>query len=175
MDRDEALRLLKGGEDGVREWNQRREQGEDIPDLSVADLRGADLRGADLSSAHLTKAVLSAAHLRGADLRGADLRGAKLRGADLDSAVCGLTDFVDVDLSEVKGLESIQHHLPSTVGVDTLVRSHGRIPKAFLRGCGVPATLIDDLLSLFRGMEPKDLKTTSTGEEAGREGPPERP
>jgi hypothetical protein len=41
VDRDEALRLLRGGEDGVREWNQRRRQGEEIPDLLRADLRGA--------------------------------------------------------------------------------------------------------------------------------------
>jgi hypothetical protein len=37
----------------------------------------------------------------------------------------------------VKGLESIRHEGPSTVGVDTLVRSRGRIPEAFLRGCGL--------------------------------------
>ena len=31
---------------------------------------------------------------------------------------------------------------PSTVGIDTLFRSGGKIPEAFLRGCGVPETLI---------------------------------
>ena len=31
MDSDEALRLLKGGPDGVAEWNRRREAGEKIP------------------------------------------------------------------------------------------------------------------------------------------------
>ena len=46
--------------------------------------------------------------------------------------------FADVDLSEVKGLESVGHQGPSTIGVDTLVRSEGEIPEAFLRGCGVP-------------------------------------
>ena len=44
---------------------------------------------------------------------------------------------MDVDLSEAKGLESIKHLGPSTVGVDTLVRSRGRIPEAFLRRCGL--------------------------------------
>jgi hypothetical protein len=186
MDRDEAIRLLKGGPDGVREWNERRERGEEIPhlfgadlrgavlseadlrkahlngaDLSGADLSGADLRKAhlleaDLSEAHLSGAYLSGAYLSGAYLGGADLRkahlngadlsradlggavlsGADLGGADLDSAVCGRTVFGDVDLSEAKGLESIKHLGPSTVGVDTLVRSRGRIPAAFLRGCG---------------------------------------
>jgi hypothetical protein len=43
MDRDEALRLLKGGEEGVKEWNRRREAGEAIPDLSHANLTYAPL------------------------------------------------------------------------------------------------------------------------------------
>ncbi len=37
MDRDEALKLLRGGEDGVKEWNRRRKKGEAIPILSGAD------------------------------------------------------------------------------------------------------------------------------------------
>jgi hypothetical protein len=53
----------------------------------------------------------------------------------------------------VEGLESIQHLGPSTVGVDTLVRSRGKIPEAFLRGCGVPESLIAYLPSL-RSMDP---------------------
>jgi hypothetical protein len=38
MDRNEALRLLKGGEAGVREWNRRREAGEEIPNLRDAEI-----------------------------------------------------------------------------------------------------------------------------------------
>jgi hypothetical protein len=146
MDRDEAFRLLKGGEDGVREWNQRQLRGEAIPDLRGADLRGADLRAAILREAGLSRADLFEADLRGTDLSGADLSAADLsradfrevdlRGADLSGAHCLGTAFGDVDLSEVKGLESITHIGPSTVGVDTLARSRGRIPEAFLRGCG---------------------------------------
>ena len=51
MDRDEALKLLRGGPHGIKEWNRR--QGEKIPDLSGADLSEANLRGADLSGAVL--------------------------------------------------------------------------------------------------------------------------
>jgi len=58
MDLKEAI---KGGEEGVKEWNRRREAGEEIPDLS----------GADLSEAHLFRANLSGANLSDADLRGA--------------------------------------------------------------------------------------------------------
>jgi hypothetical protein len=137
MDRDEAIRLLRGGEDGVREWNERRGRDEEIPDLRGAVLFGADLRKAYLSEADLGGADLRGAHLRGADLRGAHLRGARLSGADLSSATCGDTSFGNVDLSEVKGLGSIKHYRPSTIGVDTLARSRGRIPEDFLRGCGL--------------------------------------
>jgi hypothetical protein len=51
MDRNEAIRLLRGGRDGVREWNERRERGEEIPDLGEADLFTAALSGPDLSRA----------------------------------------------------------------------------------------------------------------------------
>src|SRR5512135_2995601 len=197
MDRNEALRLLKGG--GVAEWNRRRKAGEEIPPLREADLRGAhllraDLRGADLGKAalgraalvgadlreahlvgaHLGRAYLVRADLRGADLGGADLvladldgahlggatldeadlREASLVGADLDRARCRSTNFADVDLSETKRLESIHHDGPSTVGIDTLFRSQGKIPEAFLRGCGVPDVLITHLPSLIGATSP---------------------
>ena len=38
MDRDEALKLLKGGSEGVAKWNRRRKVDENIPDLSGAYL-----------------------------------------------------------------------------------------------------------------------------------------
>jgi TIR domain/Pentapeptide repeats (8 copies) len=139
MDRNEALRLLKGGSEGVAEWNRRRKAGEEIPPLREADLRGAHLIRADLRGAHLGKA---------------DLGRAALGGADLDRARCRRTNFADVDLSEIQGLESIHHDGPSTVGIDTLFRSQGKIPEAFLRGCGVPEVLITHLPSLIGAMSP---------------------
>jgi uncharacterized protein YjbI with pentapeptide repeats len=86
VERNEALKLLKGGEKGVAEWNRRRKAGEVIPDLVGADLRGANLSGADLNGANLSGAWLTGAELRGADLSGADLSGAKLSGAKLSFA-----------------------------------------------------------------------------------------
>jgi uncharacterized protein YjbI with pentapeptide repeats len=50
-------------------------------------------------------------------LSGADLSNSILKGANLLSgAVIGATLFGNVDLSNVKGLESLQHLGPSTVG-----------------------------------------------------------
>ena len=54
----------------------------------------------------------------------------------------------DVDLSEVKGLESVRHYGPSTIGIDTVYASKGRIPEAFLRGAGVPDEFITYMGSL---------------------------
>ncbi len=101
MDRDEALELLRGGNDGVSEWNRRRRKGEEIPILSSADLSGAmlshadftdadlsraDLRSADLCKANLSKATLTDTNLFSANLNDANLSGAELFGADLRNA-----------------------------------------------------------------------------------------
>ena len=137
-------------------------------DLSAAHLIRANLRGAKLIRANLNRADLSAAYLRGADLsaaylRGADLRGAdliranlgganlieaNLRGANLRDATAGWTIFGNVDLSVAKGLDAVQHHGPSTIGIDTIYRSKGNIPEAFLRGAGVPDSFIEYIASL---------------------------
>jgi uncharacterized protein YjbI with pentapeptide repeats len=120
--------------------------------LVGADLHGADLRGADLSRANLQRAYLIDADLRtanfaGADLQranlyladlyGANLRSANLDGADLTGAKIGETTFVDVDLSTATGVASIEHSGPSTISIDTVRKSRGRIPIDFLRGCGL--------------------------------------
>ncbi len=34
------------------------------------------------------------------------------------------------------------HRGPSTIGIDTIYKSHGKIPEVFLRGCGVPEEFI---------------------------------
>jgi hypothetical protein len=57
-----------------------------------------------------------------------------LNGADLSGASIGYTTFGNNDLSDVKGLETVRHDGPSTIGIDTIYRSHGKIPLAFLRG-----------------------------------------
>jgi hypothetical protein len=42
MDLGEAIELLRGGRDGIVEWNRRRLAGEKIPDLGRAKLHQAD-------------------------------------------------------------------------------------------------------------------------------------
>ena len=116
-------------------------------DLRSSYLQKADLQAADLSRANLREANLQSANLRGANLREADLRDAKLhfvmfyrsdlQATILANAVLGHTTLSNVDLSDTVGLDQVQHSFPSTVGMDTLTRSRGRIPDVFLKGCGL--------------------------------------
>jgi uncharacterized protein YjbI with pentapeptide repeats len=112
-------------------------------DLSEANLNVAALQGAYVSDADLSQATLALA-----DLEGAALRSTTLAGADMAGARLGGTVFADADFRGVAGLESVEHRSPPTIGIDTLVRSEGQIPEVFLRGCGVPDSVIEYARSL---------------------------
>jgi hypothetical protein len=116
--------------------------------IGGTDLSGADLTGADLNGACLIETDLSDATLKAADLGAADLSRAHLSGADLTGATIIYTTFGDVDLSEVKGLETVDHAGPSSIGIDTIYKSKGKIPHAFLRGAGVPEFFIENMAGL---------------------------
>ncbi|GHO93745.1 hypothetical protein KSF_037930 [Reticulibacter mediterranei] len=122
-------------------------------DLSRANLTGANLERAILANANLFGADFSYANLTGANLTGAnlietDLSYANLTGADLSYATVGWTILGDVDLRTVKGLETVQHLGPSTIGTDTIARSRGQVPKQFLREAGIYDLLTDSVQSL---------------------------
>jgi hypothetical protein len=122
-------------------------------DLSMAGLNRADLNGANLSKTDLTRVDLSEANLSEAKLRYAELMAANLTGAnlnltDLTGARVGYTTFANVDLSKVKGLETVVHSSPSSIGIDTIYKSKGKIPYIFLRGAGVPESFITYMASL---------------------------
>lgn len=176
MANNEHLERLKQGVNAWNLW--REVHPTLVPDLKEADLGDADLHGMNLCNAHFERAYLFGADLRHADLRGAnfsqaylstanlrevDLRGAylqrarfretilcmaDLRGANLQDAQIGRTTFGDVDLSTIRGLDTILHRGPSTIGIDTLYRSRANIPEAFLRGAGVPDEFITYVKSL---------------------------
>jgi hypothetical protein len=148
-------------------------------ELFEANLHGANLAGANLRRANFAKSDLNDAFLKGADLRAAFLVGTSLRVADLTETdmqaaqlqsaelfetrlvgsnfsdlVIGLTIFSDVDLSSVINLESVRHDGPSTIGIDTVYRSGGKIPESFLRAAGVPEPFIANVKSLVAAMAP---------------------
>ena len=167
MANPEHVEIVKQGAGAIDAW--RKKNPNDRLDLREADLvqarlAQADLSHANLSLANLHGAILIQANLEWTDLSGSDLSGtllfdAKLSGANLnealiDGATMGLTNLGNVDLSAVEGLESIQHIRSSSIGVDTLYRSQGKIPEEFLRGCGVPEDFITYLPSLIGAMQP---------------------
>ena len=132
-------------------------------DLSEADLRGAtlfdtnltaaDLSGANLARANLIRANLSWAQLVEANLGEANLSltilyGANLTKADLQGSVFHATILASVNLSSCTGLESCVHRGQSNLDYRTLQRS-GLLPRAFLRGVGLPDNLIDQLPRLL--------------------------
>jgi uncharacterized protein YjbI with pentapeptide repeats len=121
--------------------------------LNGANVNGANVNGADLSRADLIDADLSHTDLSRADLSGAvlidaNLNGANLTRANLRDARMWRTVFGDVDLSTVNGLDTVRHEGPSTVGLDTIYKSKGKIPEIFLRGAGVPENFITYMKSL---------------------------
>ena len=122
--------------------------------LGRADLWEVQLSDAKLSKADLIAANLSRANLGGADLSGADLSQANLSGADLSQtnlsgAIMWLTVLTGVDLSTVEGLTLVRHRGPSSIGIDTIYRSGGKIPESFLIGAGVSNTFLVYMHSLI--------------------------
>ena len=134
-------------------------------DLDRATLSDADFSGAKLINANLSRANLTDANLTGADLSGASFAGATLAQVDLTDATfagsdffravfwnanfngaqmagcsVGYTIFQDCDLRNAQGLDQVRHDAPSTVGMDSVYRSGGLIPEAFLTGAGLPSS-----------------------------------
>jgi uncharacterized protein YjbI with pentapeptide repeats len=126
MANEEQVTLLK---QGVAVWNKRREKHFLVKiDLSQADLKGAVLIGANLSAVDFSGAILS---------------GAKLAGSNFLKVVMGNTVFGNSDLSEVIGLKDAVPRAPSRIAADTFALSEGKIPEAFLQGCGLSSAEIE--------------------------------
>ena len=120
----------------------------DYANLDYANLGRSDLDYADLDYASLKNTKLGYTTLRFANLRYADIRRANLYNTDFTNADLGYTVFGNVNLSTAKGLEMVKHIGPSTIGIDTIIRSQGNIPETFLRGAGVDDTFITYIRSL---------------------------
>lgn len=136
----------------------------DGANLSESNFYQATLIGADLTDADLSRSRLFETNLENAALTRANLRSANIMGANFGNTVLDETDFTDseiwaayfndCDFSTARGLESVRHKGPSSIGIDTLIYSRGAIPEAFLRGAGVPEMLIRYLPSLLADTAP---------------------
>ena len=130
--------------------------------LSDTNLSGANLTGANLSRTNLDRANLTGANLTGVTFHGANLTRTILReaifqdtdfyeavfnetpvtGAKFSGSIVGYTTFRNCNLSDADGLEEVRHDAPSTLGIDTFLRSGGGIPNRFLQGVGIPESLL---------------------------------
>jgi hypothetical protein len=106
-------------------------------DLSEVDLRSTSFIGSELMNANFYKAILVGADLSRTELSGAVFYRAYLDNVNLDRAWLTATSFRDVDLSTARGLTTVTHYQPSSIGFDTIQKSQGKIPEVFLRGCGL--------------------------------------
>jgi uncharacterized protein YjbI with pentapeptide repeats len=122
--------------------------------LFLTNLTDANLTRANLSFARLERTRLSGANLSEARLHQAILRHVDLSEATLEGAQLGGTVFVNIDLSVIRAPESLIHHSPSVVGMDTLFRSRNGVSKVLLQQLGVTASVIQQL----------DLLTSNTAE-----------
>ena len=110
MDRDEAVKLLRGGKAGIAEWKRRRDTHELIPDLEHTDFSNVDMCDAELSGVNLQGANLEGVKLPGARLDGADLIRANPREPNFAGPTChtqhrpGLTFHLPIsrELSSVR-------------------------------------------------------------------------
>jgi hypothetical protein len=163
---------------GVDAWNKWRKGKEmEAVDLSQLNLSKRDFSGANFNFANLFGSICIQTNFRGADFHnanlqlmmaaGADFSRAELFGANLSyiglnganfSGACfGGSTIVGVNLGIVDGLDSAHHKVPSSIGVDTIYMSKGKIPESFLRGCGVPKEFIDYIPSLVGAVQPIEL------------------
>jgi len=116
--------------------------------LKYAQLCDARIAEASLVFANMSKTDLTAANFTYANLSGADLSKADLKNSLFQNARMGQTCLGFVDLSTAIGLKTVEHAAPSTIGLDTIYLSKGKIPELFLRGCGVPEDFIKLIPSL---------------------------
>jgi uncharacterized protein YjbI with pentapeptide repeats len=101
-------------------------------DLANANFDHANLQLADFRNATLAKANFQKAYLGGVNFTNATIKDAVFNEASTSETIFGYND-----LSEVQGLEFIEHKGPSIIGIETLSLSKGKIPEVFLRGCGL--------------------------------------
>ncbi len=117
--------------------------------LIETNLTGASLVEAFLDSAMFVRSDLSHANLMNAVLTRACLINVKLEATNLTGIIVAGTTFSDIDFRSVIGLSEVDHLFPSSLGIDSIIRSQGGIDHSFLRGIGLPNPLIDRLPAIL--------------------------
>lgn len=190
MANEEHARLILQGVDTWNMWRRENYGLNLLPDLSGVDFLHKNLVGANFSHTNLTGVNFAFAHLAGvnlveanltdvilqrsnlsdANLTRANLTNANLSEALLVETVLKETDFMNavlahtvlanLDLRECQNLDTIRYKEPSSLSVDTIMRSRGTLPVKFLRGVG----LSESFITLLSALEYPPTKVTGTGE-----------
>jgi uncharacterized protein YjbI with pentapeptide repeats len=127
--------------------------------LQAAHLSRANLSEADLSLANISRADLSGTNFRKANLDRADLRRANLWNANLKKSLLSFTDMADIDLSETKGLDEVEHYGPSNLATSTFQCSKGKIPEKFLKKCGLSDWEVESVKLYQPELSTQDIDT----------------
>jgi TIR domain-containing protein/pentapeptide repeat protein len=114
-----------------------------------ANLAGADFRDANLYRADLRDADLSDAILSGANLSRTEMGWTALNGTRFASSVLARTVFVQTSLANARHLDTCVFEDRVVLDYQTLLAS-ADVPHSFLRGCGIPNSLIGLLPGLAR-------------------------
>ena len=110
----------------------------DRANLDRANFTGANLTGASFNGANLSRTNLSSCTLSEADFYEAVLNDVVTDEADFRNCIIGYTVFQNCAMDAAVGLDEVRHDAPSTIGLDTLLRSRGALPQSFILGSGVP-------------------------------------
>ncbi|MEW5940620.1 MAG: toll/interleukin-1 receptor domain-containing protein [Chloroflexota bacterium] len=125
--------------------------------LNNVNFSNADLSGAILIETDFFQANLSAVSLAEAKFVRTNLSNANLKDANLKEAFFYGVIFGNIDLSETYNLEEAHHDAPSTIGLDTIRRSKGKISEKFLRGCGLSDVEIESAKLADPGLTNEDI------------------
>ena len=117
--------------------------------IDRANMKDADLSGAYFGGSRIKRSNFDNPNLTGSDLFEANIDTVTFDGSDLSGSILGYTVFQNCDLSNVSNLDSIRHDAPSTLGVDSLLKS-SNLPEEFLRGIGVTDSFIELSKSIER-------------------------
>lgn len=141
--------------------------------LSICNLEWSLFIGCDLSEANILNSLASKSNFQQSILKKANLAGSNFsrsifwfvdlteaylsntnflstafRNANFTSAQLGQTVFVDADFTAADGLDMCQHGSISYLDHRAYENS-GYLPPIFMKGCGLPETLVDYLPTIF--------------------------
>jgi uncharacterized protein YjbI with pentapeptide repeats len=108
-----------------------------------------DLSNTNLSDSYLFKSNLSFSNLFSANFSGSIIRNVNINNASFKKCRLDSTIFVGIDFRSAIDLETIEYSSFSSISVDTIIYSHGKIPIELLQASGITGKFIQELPQLL--------------------------